>query len=283
MKNPYLPLLTRIEKIVVETDDSSIKTFCLSILNKEEETNFNYIPGQFAELSILGKGEAPFGIASSPTQLGHLEFTVNKIGLVTTALHNMETGGIIGIRGPLGNGYPLQKLNGQNIVMIGGGFGFSTLRSLTNFILDKENRQDFANMTIIYGARRPGLVLYKDDLEEWRKRSDLNLHITVDSDDEEWTGSVGLIPNITNKIAPSSKNAYAIICGPPAMIKFTLPVIKELGFPPERILLSLEMKMKCGLGMCGRCNIGSKYVCRDGPVFSYAEILNPTPILHTQV
>jgi NAD(P)H-flavin reductase len=280
MKNPYLPLPTRIEKVVVETDDSNIKTFCLSVVNKGEEANFDYIPGQFAELSVLGKGEAPFGIASSPTQLGCLEFTVSKVGVVTTALHNMEIGEIVGIRGPLGNGYPLETLKGKNIVMIGGGFGFSTLRSLTNFVLDETNRQSFGDLTVIYGARRPGLLLYKDDLEEWKKRADLHLYLTVDSGDEEWTGRVGLIPEITKGVAPSSENAYALICGPLAMIKFTLPVVKELGFLPERILLSLEMRMKCGLGMCGRCNLGSKYVCRDGPVFSYTQISGLMPILH---
>ena len=273
MKNPYLPLPMRIEKVVVETDDRDIKTFSLSFVNKEDEANFNYIPGQFAELSVFGKGEAPFGMASSPTQLECLEFTVSKVGVVTTALHNMQVGGMVGIRGPLGNGYPLEALKGKNIVMIGGGFGFSTLRALTNFVLDETNRHSFGDITIIYGARRPGLLLYKDDLEKWRNEADLHLHLTVDYGDEEWTGRVGFVPEITKEVAPSSENAYALICGPPAMIKFTLPVVNELGFPLERTLLSLEMKMKCGIGMCGRCNIGSKYVCRDGPVFSCTEIL----------
>lgn len=276
MKNPYLPLPTRIERVVVETEDNNIKTFYLSFVNKEDAANFNYVPGQFAELSVLGKGEAPFGMASSPTQPEHLEFTVSKVGVVTTALHNMEAGEIVGVRGPLGNGYPLETLKGKNIVMLGGGFGFSTLRALTNFVLDKVNRHSFGDVTVIYGARAPGLLLYKDDLEKWRKRADLNLHLTVDSGGEGWTGRVGFVPQITKEIAPSSENAYALICGPLAMIKFTLPVVKELGFPLERTLLSLEMKMKCGVGMCGRCNIGSKYVCRDGPVFNYAQLLSLT-------
>jgi sulfhydrogenase subunit gamma (sulfur reductase) len=273
VKNPYLPLPMKIEKVVVETDDGNIKTFSLSFVNNEDEANFNYIPGQFAEVSVLGKGEAPFGMASSPTQPGSLEFTVSKVGVVTTALHNMEAGAMVGIRGPLGNGYPLEELKGNNVVMIGGGFGFSTLRALANFLLDEANRKNFSDITIIYGARRPGLLLYKDELEIWGKRADLNLHLTIDSEAEGWEGRVGFVPQITKEVAPSSKNAYAIVCGPPAMIKFTLPVVKELGFPQERILLSLEMRMKCGLGMCGRCNIGSKYVCRDGPVFSYAQVL----------
>lgn len=276
MKNPYLPLPMRIENIVVETDDRNVRTFSLSFINKEDEASFKYIPGQFAELSVLGKGEAPFGMASSPTQPGRLEFSVSRIGVVTTALHNTEEGGTVGVRGPLGNGYPLEMLKGKNIVMIGGGFGFSTLRALTNFMLNEANRQNFGDITVIYGARKPGLLLYKDDLARWKARTDLNLCLTVDQADEQWAGRCGLIPNVTKEVAPSHKNAYALICGPPAMIKYTLPVMKKLGFSPENILLSLEMKMKCGLGMCGRCNIGSKYVCRDGPVFSYAQILSLT-------
>jgi len=262
----------KIEEIAVETDDRTIKTFSLSFLNKNDEAAFEYIPGQFAELSVLGKGEAPFGMASSPTQPGRLEFSVSRIGMVTSALHNMEVGETVGVRGPLGNGYPLEQLKGKNITMIGGGFGFSTLRALTKYILDKKNRKDFGGLTVIYGARRPGLLLYKADLAQWQKRSDLNLCLTVDQADEEWTGRCGVVPDVTKDVAPKPDNTYALVCGPPVMIKYTLPVIEKLGFSPEHILLSLEMRMKCGIGMCGRCNLGSKYVCRDGPVFTYAEI-----------
>ncbi len=276
MRNPYLPLPMRIEKVVVETEDNNVKTFSLCFLNKEDEGSFTYTPGQFAEVSVLGKGEAPFGMASSPTQSGCLEFTVSKAGVVTTALHNMEAGGIVGVRGPLGNGYPVEALKGSNVVMIGGGFGFSTLRALTNFLLDDANRGSFGDVTVIYGARSPGLLLYKDELKQWQERTDLHLYLTVDVGDQEWPGRVGVVPKVTKDIAPGSENTYVVICGPPVMIKFTLPVIKELGFAPDRTLLSLEMRMKCGLGMCGRCNIGARYVCLDGPVFSLAE-LNQLP------
>ena len=272
MKNPYLPTPMRIERVVVETEDKNIKTFSLSFLHKEDEANFKYVPGQFAELSVLGKGEAPFGMASSPTQTGRLEFTVNKMGLVTTELHSMEPGEIVGIRGPLGNGYPVEALEGKNIIVIGGGFGFSTLRALTNFMLNKRNRNRFGDITVIYGARNPGLLLYKEELPEWEKRDDLQLYVTVDRGDEDWKGKVGVVPAIAKEAAPSADNAYALVCGPPIMIKFTLPVVQELGFSPERVLLSLEMRMKCGLGKCGRCNIGNKYVCRDGPVFTLAQL-----------
>jgi NAD(P)H-flavin reductase len=276
MRNPYLPLPMRIERVVVETDDRNIKTFSLSFLHEEDEAKFTYIPGQFAELSVLGEGEAPFGMASSPTQPGRLEFTVSKAGVVTTALHNMEPGEIIGIRGPLGNGYPIETFKGKNIVIIGGGFGFSTLRALTNYMLDSHHRNSFGDISIFYGARSPGLLLYRDELQEWGRRKDLGLYLTVDRGDNGWKGRVGVVPAIAKEVGPSAENAYALVCGPPIMIKFTLPVVHELGFSPERTFLSLEMKMKCGLGMCGRCNIGHKYVCRDGPVFTLAE-LNQLP------
>lgn len=272
MKNPYLPMPVKIDRIVLETEDRNIKTFCLSFVNKEDEASFKYVPGQFAELSIMGKGEAPFGMASSHSNEGHIEFSVSKIGVVTTALHNMSVGDTIGIRGPLGNGYPIEKLQGKNVVIVGGGFGFSTLRALTNYMIDERNQGSFGNITVFYGARSPGLLLYKDDLREWAKRSDLQLNVTVDRGDADWKGKSGMVTDILKAAAPSADNAYAIVCGPPIMIKFTLPVIKELGFSSDRTLLSLEMRMKCGLGKCGRCNVGSKYVCSDGPVFTESQL-----------
>jgi NAD(P)H-flavin reductase len=266
----------RVAKIVIETEDKNIKTFSVKFLNNEDEANFHYLPGQFAQLSVLGTGEAPFGIASSPTQPGGLQFTVNKAGILTTALHNLEEGEIIGVRGPLGNCFPIEAFEGKDMVIIGGGFAFTTLRSLTNYILYEKNRSRFGNVVVIYGARSPGLLLYKDELEKWEKRTDLDLHLTVDRADKDWQRKVGVVPNIVREIVPSPENAYAVVCGPPIMIKFTLPVLRDLGFPPEKIVLSLEMKMKCGIGMCGRCNIGNQYVCKDGPIFTLAQ-LNELP------
>jgi sulfhydrogenase subunit gamma (sulfur reductase) len=272
MKNPYLPFPMKVEKVVIETEDKNIKTFSVKFLNDEDEANFNYLPGQFAQLSVLGTGEAPFGMASSPTQPGGLQFTVNKAGVLTTALHNLEEEEIIGVRGPLGNCFPLEAFEGKDMVIIGGGFAFTTLHSLTNYILHEKNRSHFGNVVVIYGARSPGLLLYKDELEKWEKRTDLDLHLTVDRADKEWQRKVGVVPNILKEIAPSPENAYAVVCGPPIMIKFTLPVLRDLGFLPARIILSLEMKMKCGIGMCGRCNIGNQYVCKDGPIFTLAQL-----------
>jgi sulfhydrogenase subunit gamma (sulfur reductase) len=273
VENPYLPYPVRIEKIATETEDKCLKTFTLVFLNPEDEEKFAYIPGQFAELSVAGKGEIPIGIASSPTEKGHVSFTVNKVGAVTSHLHIMKEGDVMGIRGPLGNWYPWEEMEGQNVVIIGGGFAFTTLRSSIVYMLNPENRGKFKEITVVYGARGPGMLLYKEELAEWEKRDDLKMHITVDStDDPEWQYNVGFVPTITEQKITSADNSIAIVCGPPIMIKFTQPVLEKLGFPPERIILSLEMRMKCGIGMCGRCNIGDQYVCKDGPVFSLAQL-----------
>jgi sulfhydrogenase subunit gamma (sulfur reductase) len=278
LENPYLPYPVRIDKIITETEDRNLKTFRFAFLNSEDGEKFAYTPGQFAELSIAGKGEIPIGIASSPTERGFVSFTVNKVGLVTTYLHNMKVGDVMGIRGPLGNWYPWEEMEGKNVVIIGGGFAFTTLRSSIIYILDPENRARFDNLTVVYGARSPGMLLYKDELAQWEQRDDMNMHITVDAtDDPDWKYNVGFVPTITEQKITSADNAIAIVCGPPIMIRFTQPVLEKLGFPPERIFLSLEMRMKCGIGMCGRCNIGKEFVCKDGPVFSLAQLKEMPP------
>ena len=271
-ENPYVPMPVEVIKIITEVDTKDIKTFRLAFVNKEDEERFKYTPGQFAELSVYGKGESPIGIASSPTQKGYIEFTVQKAGVVTSALHEMEEGTLMGVRGPLGNSWPIEYLEGKNIVIVGGGFAFTTLRSLINYMIFEENRKRFGKITVVYGARTPGLLLYKDELEAWGKRGDIDLNVTVDKGDATWKGREGFVPTVCKEVAPSKENAVTVICGPPIMIRFTLPVFFDLGFSKENIITSLEMRMKCGIGKCGRCNVGSKYVCKDGPVFSLAEL-----------
>lgn len=261
-----------VKKTSVETMDRMLRTLELSFVRKEDEKAFQYTPGQFCELSILGKGEAPFGIASSPTEKGSLKFTINKAGVVTTALHQLEEGEEIGIRGPLGNSYPLHLFEGKNVLVIGGGFAFTTLRSLIAYLSHPDNRSRFKEITVIYGARMPGLLLYKEELSEWQNKGDIKIVVTVDQGDKDWKGKVGLVPNVLEEAAPASENTYAVICGPPVMIKFTFPKLMALRFPNERIYTSLEKRMKCGIGKCGRCNIGHLYVCKDGPVFSYEQL-----------
>ncbi len=278
MQNPYLPYPVHIDDVFIESEDKNLKTFKFVFLNPDDENKFVYKAGQFAELSVTGKGEIPIGIASSPTENGFVMFTVNKVGLVTSYLHAMKVGDVMGIRGPLGTWYPWDILEGKNIVIIGGGFAFTTLRSSIIYMLDPGNRSKFKDIHVIYGARTPGMLLYKDELAEWEKRDDIKMHITVDgTDDPDWKYNIGFVPTITEqKAPPADEDTYAIICGPPIMIKFTQPVLDNLGYKHDHIIMSLENRMKCGVGMCGRCNVGKEFVCKDGPVFTLAQ-LNKMP------
>ena len=270
--NPYLPYPVRIADVRVETEDKSLRSYWLEFLDPAHAQAFKYFPGQFAELSVAGYGEIPIGIASSPTEGDTLLFTVNKVGVVTTKLHTMGPGEIMGVRGPLGKPYPLEEAKGKNIVIVAGGFAVTTLRATMIWLLHPDHRGDYGEITFIYGARTPGMLLYKDEWSEWQKRDDVNCHITVDREFPGWDGLVGFVPTITEQVAPKPDNAIALICGPPIMIKFTQPVFDKLGWKPEQIIMSLENRMKCGIGICGRCNVGPHYVCKDGPVFTKAEL-----------
>ncbi|MFX1383378.1 MAG: FAD/NAD(P)-binding protein [Promethearchaeota archaeon] len=272
----YIPYLTSIKSIVSENGVNDIKTFELVFKNKEDEEKFDYIPGQFAEISMIGKGECPIGIASSPTEKGSIKFTIKKMGTVTTAIHNAEIGDVVGVRGPLGNGWPIEDLKGKNIIVIGGGFAFSTLRSLVEYMITDDNRNDFKEITVIYGNRNCSEILYQEDLMRWEKREDVDVALTIDCAEEGWDGKVGFVAPIVEAVSPSPDNAIAIVCGPPIMIRTTEAVLEKLNFKPDQILESLENRMKCGIGKCGRCNIGEKFVCVDGPVFSKEE-LNKMP------
>ncbi len=270
MSNTYIPIQMKVERIEIEDPDKALRTFDLGFVNEEDKKNFEYMPGQFCEWSLLGLGESPFGIASSPTEKDFLRFTVSRTGSVTNEIHYLREGDTIGIRGPMGNWYPVEKFKGGNVVIIGGGFAFTTLRSLIVYML--EHREDYGDITVIYGARAPELFIYKDEIAEWQKRDDIDVQLTIDNPAEGWEGRTGFVPTVTKEIAPSTENTWVVVCGPPIMIKFTLPVLSELKFADDRIYTSLERRMKCGIGKCGRCNIGSKYICIDGPVFSLAEL-----------
>ena len=272
--NPYKPIPMRIARTNVETDDQMLKTFELVFEQDADRERFFslYHPGQFCQLSIFGKGEAPFGVASAAWEGEFVRFTINKMGVFTQAIHEMRVGDPLGMRGPLGNWYPIEDWKGSNIVIIGGGYAFTTLYALAKHLLNPAIRSQYGRMNVIYGARNPSLFLYKSDIECWYERDDVACCQTIDQADEQWCHLVGYVPDVVREVAPSAENAVAFVCGPPVMIKFTLPVLYDLGFSADRIYTALEKRMKCGIGKCGRCNIGHKYICKDGPVFTFAEL-----------
>jgi NAD(P)H-flavin reductase len=269
-ENVYLPHIAVIDKIIEETP--SVRTLHFNFKEDKLRKKFTFESGQFAQLSVFGVGEATFCISSSPTRNDHLECAINRVGLVTNALHRLGLGAEIGFRGPYGNSFPLKLMRGKNLVFVGGGIGLAPLRSVISNVLD--NRNEYGKINIIYGARTPDDLCFKYDLDSWGKDKSINVAVTVDKGDESWSGMEGFVPAVLEQVAPSSGDAVAIVCGPPIMIRFTFPVLEKLGFTPEQIITTLEKRMKCGIGKCGRCNIGNKYVCRDGPVFTYAQMKN---------
>ena len=262
--NPMRPVLGTLVDVRDLADE--IKLFQVG-LNGE---HFDYQPGQFAFVSAFGVGEAPFGLASTTTRTSDLEFAINRVGTVTAALHALEPGAVIGVRGPLGNSFPLDGMSGKNLVVLGGGIGGAPLRPVIHTILD--NRDQFGRLTILWAARKPSLLVFTDEYDAWRAAPGTELHLTVDEADVAWTGNIGLITQLLEQVAPSPENTAAIICGPPIMIKFVILGLRNLGFADEQMIMTLEAKMKCGIGKCGRCNMGQKFVCLDGPVFSYTEV-----------
>lgn len=272
MINPYLPYPVRVKDVQVATEDKTLKTFELEFLNHDDAKAFTYLPGQFAELSVAGYGESPIGIASSPTEGDTLLFTVSKAGVVTTKLHDMVSGDIMGVRGPLGHPYPLHEIQGKNVVIIAGGYAVTTLRSTMIWLLHPDNREKYGEITFIYGARTPGMLLYTDVIQEWEESGQADIHITIDKEVSGWDKHVGFVPQIVEKVSPSPDDSIALICGPPVMIKFTQPVLDNIGWKGDQIVMSLENRMKCGVGICGRCNVGPYYVCKDGPVFTKAQL-----------
>jgi NAD(P)H-flavin reductase len=247
-----------------------VKLFNVELDDPEARDDFNYQPGQFAFLSAYGVGEAPFCLTSTAHRKAGVEFAIRAVGTVTNALHELEEGAKAGIRGPFGNSFPMDDYKGKNIIIIGGGIGMAPLHPVINTIVD--HRDDYGDMLIINGARSPEDLVVKDEFDVWAKAPKTKVELTVDRGDNDWKGRVALIPDVVIDVNPSPENAIAIVCGPPIMIHFTLIKLKDLGFANDQIVTTLESKMKCGLGKCGRCNVGDKYICVDGPVFTFEQI-----------
>ena len=270
MEQLLVPMMCRIDKVIQETPD--IRTYRLKFKEEGMMDRFNWLPGQFVEFSLLGSGECTFCIASSSTRKETFDCSIKRAGIVTADIHTgLDEGDDVGIRGPFGNWFPLEDLKGKNLLFVGGGIGLAPLRSLIQYCID--NRKDYKDFTILYGARTSADLCYKDEIADWRKDPSLKVILTIDKPEETWKENVGVVPKILEEVVkPVVENTKVITCGPPIMIKYTLLSLDKLGFAPKDVITTLEMKMQCGLGKCGRCNIGSTYVCKDGPVFTYEQL-----------
>lgn len=249
---------------------TGIKLFQVKLNDRGASAAFGYAPGQFAEVSAFGVGESPFGITSTRERGETIEFAVNRIGTVTEALHRMDVGDVVGLRGPLGNSFPMEAFKGKDVVILGGGIGGAPLRPVIQTIID--HRADYGKLTVFWAARSPDLLVFTDEYDDWRVQPDTELHLTVDRATPDWPHKEGLITTLVEAVGPSSNNAVSITCGPPIMIKFAMLTLQKLGFTSSQNWVTLEAKMKCGIGKCGRCNMGGVFVCTDGPVFCFEEV-----------
>lgn len=262
-----IPKIGVVTDIRIDTPD--VKTF--RVVGLDGKKVFDHMPGQCAMLSIPGVGEAMFSITSSPTNTEFMEFSIKKCGCLTNWLHAMDVGQQITIRGPYGNSFPVETaLKGKDLLFIAGGIGLAPLRSVINYVRD--NRANYGSIQIVYGSRsKDDLVDYREILDEWMADEGVEVNLTIDRPQEGWDGHVGFVPNYVKELQPDL-NKTVLMCGPSVMIKFTLQGLKELGFQETQVYTTMELRMKCGVGKCGRCNIGSKYVCKDGPVFRFDQL-----------
>ncbi len=262
INEPLIPMVCEI--VAIRQDTPDVKTF--RVLTLDGKKPFIHKPGQCAMLSMPGVGEALFSITSSPTNTEYVEFSIKKCGCVTEWIHGVEVGQQVTVRGPYGNGFPVEtEFKGKDMLFIAGGIGLAPVRSVINYVRD--NRANYGKVDIVYGSRsKEDLVHYEEIINEWMADPSINVHLTIDREQEGWDGHVGFVPTYVKELGFES-NKTAVLCGPPIMIKFTLQGLGELGFNKEQVFTTLELRMKCGIGKCGRCNVGSKYVCKDGPVF----------------
>jgi NAD(P)H-flavin reductase len=269
-ENIYRPILLRIVSITDEAP--AVRTFRLEFTDEAEAEGLSFQTGQFGEYSAFGAGESTFCIASPATRTGYIECTFREAGRVTRALAKCEVGDTIGFRGPYGNAFPVHEWEGKKLIFIAGGIGLPPVRSVIWTCLDQRDR--FDDVFIVYGARTVADLVYKAELAEWDARSDVTLLQTVDPGGEtpDWQGRIGFVPTIVEQAELPTEGAVAIVCGPPIMIKFTLATLSQMNFPLDQVYTTLENRMKCGLGKCGRCNVGPIYVCKEGPVLTAAQL-----------
>jgi NAD(P)H-flavin reductase len=262
-RNPYS---------IVETDvlDARLETPAIVTIQLKPKRPLPFKAGQFVELTIPGVGEAPFTPSSRPSVKDQIQLTIMKVGKVTERVHALKAGDTVGLRGPLGTAYPVEEFKGQEILVVGGGCGFAPLRSLMYTFFDLSGQ--FRQLYFRGGCRSPKDLVYKDEMGEWAKRDDVNLKLTVDVGDQTWKGSVGVVTTIMDDVKMDYANGIAVVCGPPIMMKFATKKLLEMGFNNQRIYLSMEKNMSCGIGKCGHCRLGPYYACKDGPVFRYDRI-----------
>jgi len=272
--NPYRPHRVEIIEATEETADT--KTFKLAFTDPEVREAFSFRPGQFNMLTVFGIGEAPLSISSDPNEKRYFVHTIRKVGNVTSALTKLGKGDTFGARGPYGNGWPMEIMEGKDILLVAGGMGLAPLRPVIYSVAGE--RDKYGNLEILYGARTPEDCIYRNEYEEWRQIPGTELRLTVDIVPEgmEWHHDVGVVTELFDKIATKSENSVVLTCGPEIMMKFVIQGLLERGYTKEQIFLSLERRMNCGISKCGQCQIGIKFVCQDGPVFSYQELCNLT-------
>lgn len=264
----YTPKLATVKRIERLTELE--KLFEIEL---DDTKPLNHIPGQFVEVSVFGIGEAPISVASSPTKKGNsFEICVRAIGNVTNAMHRLKVGSKLGLRGPFGNGFDVEFLRGMDILLIAGGLGIAPLRSLINYVLD--NRKDYGKLYILYGCKNPTELLFCDDLSRYKNTEGAIYKLTVDACPEgmRWDGNIGLITTLIPDLEFDASRTYAVVCGPPIMYKFVIQELMGKNITEDHIIVSLERRMKCGIGKCGHCQINGVYVCLDGPVFNYFEL-----------
>jgi NAD(P)H-flavin reductase len=271
LENPYLPHLARISRIQRMVPDNHL--FQLRFAEPALNERWTHRPGQFVELSVIGTGEAPISICSSPTRRGFIELCVRRVGRLTDALYRLPTNATVGIRGPYGNGFPVEEMQGNDLLIVAGGLGMAPLRSLLWYALD--NREQFGAITLMYGARQPAEMLFREELSSLADVDALTTLLTVDRDPTgAWKHHVGLLPELFRRVRLDASRTYAAVVGPPVVYKFVLQELLAQRFAKDRILMSLERRMKCGIGKCGHCTVGYKYTCIDGPVFTYWDAIN---------